>query len=255
MKNNNFLIAASVLGADWLNFGSAFLLAEEAGADSFQIDIADGHFTPTITFGEELVRRLRNVTKLPIEVHLMVANPYEWIPRIASLGADEVIFHVETVNRLQATIELARRHNIGVGLALNTETRVENLEHVLPYVDMITLMAILPGYAGQPFIPETYEKIRRLREMIVSMGNAAPVIEVDGGVKISNIKEIISAGADSIVVSSAIYDVDEPRQSLEKLRDTGGFVGNGEAIKNYLSKIEERRSKRNNMATNPIGAQ
>ena len=236
--DNSFLIAASILGANWLEFGSALQIVEKAGADILQIDVADGHFAPTITFGEELVRSIRAVSKLPIEVHLMVDNPNDWIPRMAQNGANTIIFHVESVNRLQGTIEFARRNNVCVGIALNTETRVETIEHILNYVDVVTLMAILPGFARQAFIPEAYIKIERLRNMVDKIPNKRPIIEVDGGVKDTNIQKIIAAGADAVVVSSAIFDAETPIDAVKNIRKKGGLITKNSSVREYVERLK-----------------
>jgi ribulose-phosphate 3-epimerase len=250
------LVSTSILGANWLAFGDAISLAERAGTDLFQIDVADGHFTPTITFGEELVRSVRKVTAAPIEVHLMISDPYPWLPVMAEMGADFVIFHVEAVNRLQATITHARNLGLGVGLALNSETRPEDLEFVLAYVDLITLMAILPGFAGQPFIPETFTKITQLRRMLDQFGEKRPLIEVDGGVKTANIEQVILSGADIVVVSSAIYQAADPLSAIDGLKHAAGNQTDEKSrtYARYFSAIQERRAHRATANTSPTHA-
>ncbi|MBS1828817.1 MAG: ribulose-phosphate 3-epimerase [Acidobacteria bacterium] len=222
------LLSASVLGANWLAFGEAVSIAETSGADLLQIDVADGIFTPTITFGEELVRRIRAATSLPIEVHLMVSRPQDWISMMADVGADYIIFHYEAVQRLQGIVDQVRKRGVGVGIALNSETPAEVLEYVLPYIDLVTVMAILPGFAGQKFIPEAMEKVTRLRRLIDKTGSKA-CIEIDGGIKAQNISSVVEAGADIVVASSAIYQTPDPALATTDLKQrmkTGWDIAN-----------------------------
>ncbi len=244
------LVSTSILGANWLAFGDAVKLAEEVETDLFQIDVADGCFVPTISFGEELVRSIRSVTNVPMEVHLMVSRPQDWIHIMADRGADVVIFHVEAVQRVHSIMDMAKRAGLGVGLALNSETRPVVLEHILPYVDVVTLMAILPGFSGQPFLPETYEKIALLRKMIDDEG-CKTLIEIDGGVKADNIEKIIAAGADSVVVSSGIYHAKDPRSAMKDMRASmkrawNSSHGRSENVSHYLSEIVRRRAAKKN---------
>jgi ribulose-phosphate 3-epimerase len=259
MSDRPFLFSASILGADWFNFGHAVNTAVDAGADMIQIDIADGHFTPTITFGEELVRRIRAATALPIEAHLMVSNPNSWVAALGSLGVDFIIFHWEAVHRVQATINAVKNAGTGVGIALNSETRVDQLEHVLPYLDVITLMAILPGFARQRFIPETLVKVERLRKMIDELPrDSRPIIEIDGGIKPNTIQPVIQAGADAVVTSSAIYEADNPRTSLNDLASLAG-AGRPEAaaaLSTFLARVKERRdARKSDIESRPISGQ
>jgi ribulose-phosphate 3-epimerase len=212
------LLSASILGADWLAFGCAVRSAEQAGVDLLQIDVADGLFTPTITFGEELVRRIRKQTSLPIEVHLMVSRPQDWISMMVDMGADFLIFHFEAVQRVQSIIDQVRRQGVGVGIALNSETPAEFLEYVLPYIDLVTVMAILPGFAGQPFIPESLEKLGRLRHLIEKTGSSA-CAELDGGIRAQNVSNVVEAGADIVVASSAIYQAPDPTAAVRSLKE------------------------------------
>lgn len=248
------LLSVSLLGADWLNFGDAVKVATDVGADLIQIDIADGIFTPTITFGEELVRRVKDVCDIPIEVHLMVSRPQDWISIMGDIGVDFVMFHVEAVQRLHSTIELVKQKGMGVGVVLNTETRPEVIEYILSYVDLITLMAILPGFAGQNFIPETYAKIKRLKEIIHRSDNCNVLIEVDGGVKSHNVSQIIEAGADIVLSSSAIYHSSDPYSAVRELRKSMVWPSNEndrkQRIHYYINKIYERRNNKKKVSIN-----
>jgi ribulose-phosphate 3-epimerase len=241
------LLSASILGGDLLELGKAIQVADEGGADLLQLDVADGHFTPTISFGEEVAKRARAVTALPIEVHLMVSRPQDWIGVMADLDVDFVLFHVEAAQRLQATMRIASDRGLGVGLAMNTETPPERLEYVLPYVDVVTLMAILPGFSGQQFIPETLRKIEKLRQTIDDRA-VATLIEVDGGVKEDNVATIVAAGADLVVASSAIYHQPDPRRAVKalqaRMREPHLSPERTERIATYLRGIETRRAAR-----------
>jgi len=210
-------IAASILGADWLHFGREIQTAENAGADRMQIDIADGHFTPTITFGEELVRRCKEVSRLPLEIHLMVSRPQDWFRIMADIGVEMVIFHVEAVSRLHACIIEAQKFGLKVGLALNSETDPDCLRYELNYIDQVTLMAILPGFARQKFIPETIAKVKKLRGMIDD-GKHDVVVQIDGGVNLKTAPAIAQAGVTSVVTSSYLFSSQDPAAAIAALR-------------------------------------
>jgi ribulose-phosphate 3-epimerase len=241
------LVSTSILGANWLAFGDAVKLAEDVGTDLFQIDVADGCFVPTISFGEEIVRSVHNATNVPIEAHLMVSRPQDWVDIMAERGADVVIFHFEAVQRVHSILDMIKRAGMGVGVALNSETRPDVLEYILPYIDVVTLMAILPGFSGQPFLPEAYDKISLLRKMIDEREGCHTLIEVDGGVKGNTIEKIIAAGADSVVVSSGIYQAKDPHASMADMRASmkraweasGARNGN---LRHYFNEIARRRA-------------
>ena len=212
-----FQIAGSILFGDLLNLGEAIKTCERAGADLLQLDICDGHFVPTISFGEEVVRRTCQVTKLPVEVHLMVSRPEDWLVRMRGMGQFRMIFHLEASKRAMGMIQAIAAEKLKAGIAVNPETAAGALEPVLPYIDDVCIMGIAPGFAGQKMLEYTFTKIADVRKLIEKTGSSAK-ITVDGGVKIENARRLIEAGADILVVSSGIYQHPNPEQSLREIR-------------------------------------
>lgn len=218
-------IAASILGVDWLDFGTALQVCAQAKADCIQIDICDGHFVPTISFGEELVKRTHEACQLPIEVHLMVTNPLTWFERLAARGTELVIVHAEAVADLAAAEKLARAQGLKFGVALKQETDLAVLQPVLGVIDQITLMGIVPGFAGQKFIPATLAKCRAAKELLVTKQRHDVVLQVDGGVNAATAPDIAAAGATGIVTSSYMFAHQNPATAVATLRGcfaTGG---------------------------------
>ncbi|HOU44465.1 MAG TPA: ribulose-phosphate 3-epimerase [Anaerolineaceae bacterium] len=212
------ILTLSILGANWLELGKAVEVADTVRADAIQVDIADGHFIPTITLGERLIQHIRQVSAIPLEVHLMVARPQDYFRKLAEYGANSVLIHPESTPILYDRIMEARSFGLSVGVALNVATPVEVIEAVLPYVDMVTLMAISLGYSGTPFVPTTMAKITRLRAMIDATPDCRAIIQVDGGIKQGNVHEITAAGMDNVLSSSAVYNQPDPVQAAKELR-------------------------------------
>ncbi len=212
------ILTLSILGANWLELGKAVEVADTVRADAIQVDIADGHFIPTITLGERLIQHIRQVSAIPLEVHLMVARPQDYFRKLAEYGANSVLIHPESTPILYDRIMEARSFGLSVGVALNVATPVEVIEAVLPYVDMVTLMAISLGYSGTPFVPTTMAKIARLRAMIDATPDCRAIIQVDGGIKQGNVHEITAAGMDNVLSSSAVYNQPDPVQAAKELR-------------------------------------
>ncbi len=151
-----FQIAASILAGDLLNLGEAIAISERAGADVISLDICDGHFVPTISFGEEVVRRTCRVTKLPVEVHLMVSRPDDWVVRMAGMGHFRMLFHIEASQRAMGVVQAIAKQGVKPGIAMNPESPVAAVQTLLPYVDNVCMMGIAPGFAGQPLLDYTY---------------------------------------------------------------------------------------------------
>lgn len=214
-------IAASMLGADWLNFGAEIKKGDGAGADRWQIDIADGHFAPTITYGEELVRRCKEISKLPIEIHLMVTNPEAWFDMMADIGVEMVIFHVEATHHLHNSVVACRKLGLKVGLALNYETSPDVLAYELPYIDQVTLMGIATGWSGQKLIPGVIDKAAKMRQM-VDAGGYNVVIQVDGGVSLDVAPALAKAGVTGVVTSAYLFKAADPAKALKELRAVFG---------------------------------
>ncbi|MCZ6684040.1 MAG: ribulose-phosphate 3-epimerase [Planctomycetota bacterium] len=211
-------IAGSILAGDMLNLGEAIRVCEAAGCDLLQLDVADGHFVPTISFGEEVVRRTCQVAKVPVEVHLMVSRPEDWVERMAHMGLIRMVFHVEASRRAMGLVQSIVRAGMKPGIALNPETPVVVIEPLLPYVDNVCLMGIAPGFAGQAMLDTTFARVGQTRSMI-DKASCEATITVDGGVKADNALKLVEAGANILVVSSGIFGHPDPAQSLRDFPD------------------------------------
>jgi ribulose-phosphate 3-epimerase len=197
-------IAPSILSADFTRLGDEIRALEAAGADYVHIDVMDGHFVPNITIGPLIVEAVRRVTTLPLDVHLMIENPDSYISDFAAAGADIIVVHAEAVNHLHRTVQLIRSLGKKAGVSLNPATPLNVLEYVLDDLDLVLLMTVNPGFGGQSFIDACLPKIHSLRAMLDRRGSEAE-LEVDGGVKVSNIAGIAHAGADVFVAGSAVF--------------------------------------------------
>jgi len=194
----------SILSADFSRLGAEILEAEKAGADGIHVDVMDGHFVPNLTIGPVVVESIRKVTGLPFDVHLMIERPEEYIVPFARVGADLITFHIEVVENPGELIEAIRQEHKMVGVSLNPETPLAVLEPVLPYVDLVLVMSVHPGFGGQEFIPESLRKVSAL-EHIVRTDDLDIEIEVDGGVGADNAGKLVAAGADILVAGSAVF--------------------------------------------------
>ena len=217
-------IAPSILSADFTRLGDQIRTVEEAGAHMIHVDVMDGHFVPNITIGPPVVRSIRQATELPLDVHLMVSEADRFIPAFVEAGANNVTVHVEALKHLDRTIELVRSLDVKVGVALNPATPVTAVEHVIGLVDMILVMSVNPGFGGQEFIPYTVRKIRRLREMIDAEGLGC-TIEVDGGIDMDNLEEVLGAGAEIIVAGSSIFRASDPAAKVQEMLEKAALLG------------------------------
>ncbi|MEW6067266.1 MAG: ribulose-phosphate 3-epimerase [Nitrospirota bacterium] len=211
-------IAPSILSANFLKLGEEIHRAEEAGADMLHVDIMDGHFVPNITIGPFIVESIRKATTLPLDVHLMIEEPDKYLRDFVNAGADYLTVHYEASVHLHRTVKWIRESGVKAGVSLNPATPVWNLEHILPDIDIALLMSVNPGFGGQEFIPQVLDKIKFLRKLINEQGLLA-LIEVDGGVKIENAVEIISAGADILVMGSAFFNSGDYGSFIKKFRE------------------------------------
>ncbi|MFN8591558.1 MAG: ribulose-phosphate 3-epimerase [Thermomicrobiales bacterium] len=200
-------IGPSILSADFRRLGEQIAAVEAAGADFIHVDVMDGVFVPNISVGLPIVEAARASTKLPIDVHLMIVEPARWIERFAAAGADTIVIHVEADPHLYRTLRAIEEAGANPGVTLNPGTPVILLEPVLPIVRQVLVMSVSPGFGGQTFIPASLARLRQLREMLDAV-NPSCHLEVDGGIKASNAPRVVAAGADMLVVGSAVYSPD-----------------------------------------------
>ena len=210
-------IAPSILSADFSRLAEDIRAVDRAGADYIHVDVMDGHFVPNITIGPLVVEALRRVTDKPLDVHLMIENPDLYIPEFARAGADIITVHQEAVPHLHRTVQLIKSFGKKAGISLNPATPVTTLDVILDDLDLVLVMSVNPGFGGQAFIPSALDKIRALRQRISQRGLATE-LEVDGGVKIDNIRAVVAAGADVLVAGSAVFNTDDYAATLSALR-------------------------------------
>jgi len=211
-------ISPSILSADFSRLGEDVQAVDRAGADYIHIDVMDGHFVPNITIGPLVVDALRKVTDKPLDVHLMIENPDLYIPGFAKAGADIITVHQEAVPHLHRTVQLIKSLGKKAGVSLNPATPVETLDVILDELDLVLIMSVNPGFGGQSFIPSALDKIRALRQRITERGLSTE-LEVDGGVKIDNIREVVAAGADVLVAGSAVFNTEDYAATITALRE------------------------------------
>jgi len=210
-------IAPSILAADLSKLAEEVKDVEKAGADYIHIDVMDGHFVPNITMGPVVVEAVRKVTNLPLDVHLMIENPDQYIRAFAEAGADIITVHVEATRHLHRTLQEIRRLGIKSGIVLNPSTPVSMIEHVLEETDMVLLMTVNPGFGGQAFIDAVLPKIKEVRTMIEAKGLCID-IEVDGGIHEGTIKACQEAGANVFVAGSAIFSRKDRQAAINEIR-------------------------------------
>jgi ribulose-phosphate 3-epimerase len=211
-------ISPSILSADFSRLGEDVQAVDRAGADYIHIDVMDGHFVPNITIGPLVVDALRKVTDKPLDVHLMIKNPDLYIPAFAKAGADIITVHQEAVPHLHRTVQLIKSLGKKAGVSLNPATPVETLDVILDELDLVLIMSVNPGFGGQSFIPSALDKISALRQRITERGLSIE-LEVDGGVKIDNIREVVAAGADVLVAGSAVFNTEDYAATITALRE------------------------------------
>ncbi|MGW8313772.1 MAG: ribulose-phosphate 3-epimerase [Desulfuromonadales bacterium] len=211
-------IAPSILSADFARLGEDVQAVDRAGADYIHIDVMDGHFVPNITIGPLVVSALRKVTEKPLDVHLMIEHPDRYIPAFAKAGADIITVHQEAVPHLHRTVQLIKSLGKKAGVSLNPATPVETLDVILDELDLVLVMSVNPGFGGQEFISSALGKIQSLRRRIAQRGLNAE-LEVDGGIKLDNIRDVVAAGADVLVAGSALFNTTDYAATIRALRE------------------------------------
>jgi ribulose-phosphate 3-epimerase len=213
----NVQIAPSILSADFAALGQAIAAAERGGADLIHCDVMDGHFVPNLTIGPPVVRSIRRVTKLPLDVHLMIMDPDRYIDAFADAGATMISVHVEVLPHLHRTVHAIKALGAKAGVVLNPSTPVVSLEQIAPDVDYVLVMSVNPGFGGQTFIPRSEAKVREVRALLDRIGNPAPV-EIDGGIDSGTAPRVVAAGARILVAGAAIFHSSDPERATRELK-------------------------------------
>ncbi len=220
-----FKLAPSILSADFARLGDQVRAAEAAGVDWIHVDVMDGHFVPNITIGPLIVRAIRPVTQLPLDVHLMIENPERYLADFASAGADYLTVHVETCPHLHRTLQQIKSLGVKAGVTLNPATSLSTLEEILPMVDQVLIMSVNPGFGGQSYIESSTRKIARVRQMLTEIRSSAE-IAVDGGINPQTIARAAEAGASVFIAGSAIFNQKAPiAENVAALRQSLRTVG------------------------------
>ena len=201
-------ISPSILAADFGNIERECSLIDKSDADWFHLDVMDGIFVPNISFGIPVVKAIRKMTSKPLDVHLMITQPERYIEKFIDLGSDIISFHIEATNKLEENISTIKSKNVKVGIAINPDTPIGNLKDIISKIDLVCLMGVHPGFAGQKFIENTFDRLKQLKALIKD-SNSKALIEVDGGVNENNHMDLKSLGADVLVAGSYIFNSED----------------------------------------------
>jgi ribulose-phosphate 3-epimerase len=213
----NVRIAPSILSADFAALGDAVAAVERGGADLIHVDVMDGHFVPNLTMGPPVVKSLKRVARVPLDVHLMITDPDRYIVPFAEAGADMISVHVEVLPHLHRTIGAIKQLGVKAGVVLNPATPVVAITEIAGDVDFVLVMSVNPGFGGQTFIPRSESKVAEVRAVLDAAGNAAP-IEIDGGIDLTTVGRVVKAGARILVAGSAIFHAPDPERATAALR-------------------------------------
>ncbi len=211
------LIAPSVLAADFANIQRDFEMINTSNADWFHIDVMDGVFVPNISFGMPVISAMKKHAKKPLDVHLMIVNPDQYISTFKNIGADILTVHYEACSHLHRTLQAIKAEGMKAGVALNPHTPIHLLEDIIQDIDLVCIMSVNPGFGGQSFIEHTYKKVKELKSLI-NKHETSTLIEIDGGVNINNAKPLIDSGADVLVAGSFIFKSENPELTIQELK-------------------------------------
>jgi ribulose-phosphate 3-epimerase len=211
-------IAPSILSADFATLGEAVAAVERGGADFIHVDVMDGHFVPNLTVGPAVVRSLKRVARVPLDVHLMITDPDRYIEAFSDAGAAMMSVHVEVLPHLHRTVQAIKALGARAGVALNPSTSVTALEQIAGDVDYVLVMSVDPGFGGQTFIPRSEAKVREVRALLDRVGNTAAPIEIDGGIDLTTAPRVVAAGAQILVSGSAIFHSQDPERATRELK-------------------------------------
>jgi len=214
------LIAPSILAANFGTLHADVEMLNSSKADWIHVDIMDGRFVPNISFGFPVMKAIKEVSKLPLDVHLMIEHPEQYLQDFKDAGADVLTVHLEACPHLHRTIQQIKELGMKAGVALNPHTNIDLLEDVIEHIDLVCLMSVNPGFGGQKFIYNTIPKTKKLKQLIDTR-NASVKIEIDGGVGLQNAEKLLQAGADVLVAGSAVFKADDPVDTISKLKSIG----------------------------------
>ena len=224
MSGKQVRIAPSILSADFAALGAGIAAAERGGADLIHVDVMDGHFVPNITIGPPVVKSIKRVARVPLDVHLMISDPDKYAEAFVEAGADMLSVHVEVLPHLHRSITFIKSLGVKAGVVLNPSTPVIALEEVAGDLDFVLVMSVNPGFGGQKFIPKSLHKVTAIREMLDRAGNGRAPIEIDGGIDLSNIARVVDAGVEIVVAGSAIFNTPDPTAATKALKHAAAAV-------------------------------
>ncbi|HKT79241.1 MAG TPA: ribulose-phosphate 3-epimerase [Vicinamibacterales bacterium] len=211
-------IAPSILSADFAALGAAVGAVERGGADLIHVDVMDGHFVPNITIGPAVVKSLKRVATVPLDVHLMITDPDRYIDAFADAGAAMISVHVEVLPHLHRTVHALKALNVKAGVVLNPSTPIVAIEEIASDVDFVLVMSVNPGFGGQTFIPRSESKVREVRALLDRVGNKRAEIEIDGGIDLKTVERVVAAGARILVAGNALFNQPDPEQATRALK-------------------------------------